>query len=173
MKYKSRPIVETVDAVQWTGNNLREVIDLIGLHPSAKHLNWKQYEQLVKDFGFKIFLCDGMTVYANIRDMIVKDCMGYPHVYDPERFNRKYVVDKGIDWETITKALEVSSEEILLNKIKTETIEKALRKLLIYINPITASYRHQGKVTCSDKHLIDLCDYQLDAEKILKEYSNE
>lgn len=32
-KYRKKPVV--IEAVQWTGDNLKEIIDLIGLHPSA------------------------------------------------------------------------------------------------------------------------------------------
>lgn len=46
---------------------------------------------------------------------------------------------------------------------------EALEKLTIYINPITATYRHQKKVTCSDKHLIDLCNYQIEVEKLIEQ----
>ena len=89
MKYKKIP--EIVDAIEWTGNNLREVIDLIGQHPSVQDWDWKEYEALVKEFGLMIFLPTGKNVYACIGDMIIKDSHGYPHVCDLEKFNRMYI----------------------------------------------------------------------------------
>ena len=63
-------------AIQWTGNNLREVIDLIGLNPSANKWTWEEYEQVVNKDGLKIFTPTG-SIMANIGDWIVwngKDC---------------------------------------------------------------------------------------------------
>jgi len=33
-KYRKKPVV--IEAVQWTGDNLRDIIDFTGLHESAK-----------------------------------------------------------------------------------------------------------------------------------------
>lgn len=63
-------------AIQWTGTNLREVIDLVGLNPSANKWTWEEYEQVVAEKGLKIFSPDG-AVMANVGDWIIfngKDC---------------------------------------------------------------------------------------------------
>lgn len=57
------------DIVEWKGNNLREVIDLIGLHPSVSMLTWDEYEDLVKREGLKI-ITPTRTFKAEIGDYI-------------------------------------------------------------------------------------------------------
>ena len=60
-------------AIQWTGKNLREVIDLVGLNPSANKWTWEEYEQIVKEKGLKIFTPDG-PVMADVGDWIIQNC---------------------------------------------------------------------------------------------------
>ena len=63
-------------AIQWTGKNLREVIDLVDLNPSANKWTWEEYAQVVAEKGLKIFTPDG-PVMAEIGDWIIqngKDC---------------------------------------------------------------------------------------------------
>lgn len=64
--------------VKWNGDNLREVIKLIGLHPSAKKWTWEEYEQVVKNEGLKVFT-KGIQIFAHIGDTIVKYRKG---IYD-------------------------------------------------------------------------------------------
>jgi preprotein translocase subunit Sss1 len=68
MKFRKKPVV--IEAVQWNGNNLKEVIDLIGLHESANKWTWEEYEEVVKTEGLKIFTLEG-TMMANISDWII------------------------------------------------------------------------------------------------------
>ena len=42
-------------SVTWRGDNLREVIDTTGLHPSAKKWTWEEYEDVVRREGLKVF----------------------------------------------------------------------------------------------------------------------
>ena len=64
-------MTQQVRAIIWDGTNLREVIDLIGLHPSANKWTWEEYEQVVKEEGLKVFTPDG-PVMAEIGEVIVK-----------------------------------------------------------------------------------------------------
>ena len=66
--------------VKWDGTNLREVIDLIGLHPSAKKWTWEEYEQVVKNEGLKVFT-RGIQIMAQIGDTIVKHRKGQYDVF--------------------------------------------------------------------------------------------
>ena len=77
MKYRKRPVV--IDAVQWTGSNLRDVIALTGLHPSAKRWTWDEYEKVVENEGLKIFTLEGV-MSASVGDWIIKGVQGecYP-----------------------------------------------------------------------------------------------
>lgn len=65
--------------IEWTGENLHEVIALTGLNPSVSHLSWSEYEQLVRESGLKIFTSEG-TFKADIGDVIVKDTEGKLHL---------------------------------------------------------------------------------------------
>ena len=88
-KYRKKPAV--IDAVQWTGNNLREVIDLIGLHESVQHMDWEDYEDLVKRKGLKIFTLEG-SLTADIGDYIIKGIHSEPYPCKPDIFAESYDV---------------------------------------------------------------------------------
>lgn len=77
MKYRKKPVV--IEAVQWTGENLREIIDFTGLHHSAEKWSWEQYEMIVKEEGLKIFTLEG-AMMASIGDYIINGVKGefYP-----------------------------------------------------------------------------------------------
>ena len=68
-KFRKKPVI--VQAIQWTGENLREVIDLAGLHPSANKWSWPEYEQVVRDHGLKIFTREG-PLMASVGHWIVR-----------------------------------------------------------------------------------------------------
>ena len=46
MKFRKKQV--EVDAIQWTGNNLKEIIEFTGLHHSAKKWTWEEYEEVVR-----------------------------------------------------------------------------------------------------------------------------
>lgn len=68
-KFTKKPVV--VWAIQWTGDNLREIIDFTGLHESARSWTWEHYVEVVKADGLKIFTKEG-PLKAAIGDYIVK-----------------------------------------------------------------------------------------------------
>lgn len=76
-KYRKKPVV--IDAVEWTGDNLREIINFTGLHPSASRWTWKEYQEVVAKDGLKIFTLEGSHL-ASIGDFIIKGVKGefYP-----------------------------------------------------------------------------------------------
>lgn len=47
--------------ITWNGGNLKEVISVIGLHPSVNDMSWEEYESLVKREGLKIITDQGHT----------------------------------------------------------------------------------------------------------------
>lgn len=75
--FKKKPVV--IEAIQWTGENLKEIIGLTGLHPSAEKWTWEEYEKVVADDGLKIFTLEGDHM-AIVGDMIIKGVAGefYP-----------------------------------------------------------------------------------------------
>ena len=77
IKFRKKPIVN--EAIRWTGDNLREIIDFTGLHPSAQKWTWEEYEDVVKHEGLKIFTLEG-PLNASIGDYIMRGVSGefYP-----------------------------------------------------------------------------------------------
>jgi hypothetical protein len=87
MKYVKKPIV--IEAIRWTGNNLKEIIDSIGLHKSALKWTWEEYEDVVKKEGLKIFTPEG-TMMANIGDYIIKGVNSEFYPCKPDIFEKTY-----------------------------------------------------------------------------------
>lgn len=87
MKFRKKPVV--IEAVQWTGNNLRDIIDFTGLHSSAKKWTWEEYEAVVANEGLKIFTLEG-SLMASIGDMIIKGVHGEFYPCKPDIFEQTY-----------------------------------------------------------------------------------
>ena len=87
MKYRKKPVV--IEAMQWTGNNLREIIDFSGLHPSANKWTWDQYENVVSKKGLKIFTLEGDHL-ADVGDWIIKGVAGEFYPCKPDIFDKTY-----------------------------------------------------------------------------------
>lgn len=91
MKYRKRPVV--IEAIQWTGENLREVIGFTGKHPrwSEWFTSWEQYEQRVRDDGgiFKILTLEG-TLRASPGDWIIRGVRGEHYPCKPDIFAATY-----------------------------------------------------------------------------------
>jgi hypothetical protein len=85
--WRKKPVV--VEAVEWTGSNLREVIDFIGLNPSAVKWTWEEYEEVVRADGLKIFTLEG-PLMATIGDYIIKGINGEAYPCKPDIFAKTY-----------------------------------------------------------------------------------
>jgi len=88
MKYRKKPVV--IDAVKWTGDNLREIIDFSGLHPSAKKWSWEEYEDIVKKEGLKIFTLESQAFLCSVGDFIIKGVKGEFYACKPDIFEATY-----------------------------------------------------------------------------------
>ncbi len=87
-KYRKKPVV--IDALEWTGKNLKEVIEFTGWHESAKsRWSWIEYENIVKTKGLKIFTLEGSHM-ATIGDMIIKGVHGEFYPCKPDIFKKTY-----------------------------------------------------------------------------------
>ena len=86
-KFRKKPVV--IEAIQWNGSNLREVIDFTGLHYSAEKWSWEEYEQVVKTEGLKIFTLEG-KMNADVNDFIIKGVKGEFYPCKPEIFESTY-----------------------------------------------------------------------------------
>ena len=86
-KFRKKPVV--IEAVQWTGKNLKEIISFTGLHPSAKKWTWGEYEEVVEKEGLKIFTLEGKKS-ANIGYWIIKGVKGEFYPCKPDIFEATY-----------------------------------------------------------------------------------
>lgn len=87
MKFRKKPVV--IEAVQWRGTNLSEVIELTGLHESAKKWSWIEYVQVVSKEGLKIFTLEG-PLMASVGDWIIKGVKGECYPCKPDIFEATY-----------------------------------------------------------------------------------
>ena len=87
MKFRKKPVV--IDAVQWTGENLLQVIRFTGQHASAMSYKWEDYEDLVSRDGLKIFTLEGV-MKASIGDWIIKGVNGEHYPIKADIFAKTY-----------------------------------------------------------------------------------
>jgi hypothetical protein len=93
--YRKKPV--DIQAIEWTGSNLREIIDFTGLHPSAQKWvdeGWEHYEEVVKVNGLKIFTIEG-AMNASIGDMIIRGVKGEFYPCKPDIFEQTYTLITG------------------------------------------------------------------------------
>lgn len=86
-KYRKKPVV--IEAIQWIGTNLKEVIEFTGLNESAKKWSWGQYEKVVAEDGLKIFTIEG-KMSADVGDFIIKGVKGEFYPCKPDIFIATY-----------------------------------------------------------------------------------
>ena len=87
MKYRKRPVI--IEAIEWTGSNLKEIIEFTSLNESVKDLSWNEYEKLVNEKGLKIFTLEG-TMMASVGDYIIKGIKGEVYPCKPDIFKASY-----------------------------------------------------------------------------------
>lgn len=90
-RYRKKPVV--IDAIQWTGENLRAVIGFTDGPPdnrtSHARMMWKKYEDLVQREGLKIYTLEG-TMKADVGDYIIKGVKGEFYPCKPDIFAATY-----------------------------------------------------------------------------------
>lgn len=87
MKYRKKPAV--IEAVQWDGDNLAEVIQFTGLHPSAQKWTWEEYKQVVASEGLKVFTLNG-PVMVCVGEYIIRGVQGEFYPCKPDIFEQTY-----------------------------------------------------------------------------------
>jgi hypothetical protein len=115
-KFTKKPV--TIEAILWTGNNLKEVINFTGKHPKWDKWfsSWEEYEERVKNDGgiFKIITLEG-TMEASIGDYIIKGVKGEFYPCKPDIFHLTYSEEQalvdGLDLEDLTKKLDAALEK--------------------------------------------------------------
>lgn len=88
-KYRKKPVI--IEAIKWTGSNLKEIIDFTGQHKSVKDTAWEDYEILVKEYGLKIFTLEGSHM-ASIGDFIIKGIADKVYPCKPDIFEATYEI---------------------------------------------------------------------------------
>ena len=87
LKIRKKPV--EIYAIEWTGNNLREVIDFCGLHESARKWTWEEYCEVVAKDGLKIFTLEG-PLHASIGDFILEGVQGEHYPCKPDVLWKTY-----------------------------------------------------------------------------------
>jgi len=85
--YRKLPV--TIQAIRWSGRNLRQVIDFTGLHQSAEKWTWDEYADVVRVHGLKIFTLEE-PMMATVGDYIIKGVKGEFYACKPDIFWRTY-----------------------------------------------------------------------------------
>jgi len=93
MKFRKKPVV--IEAIQWTGENLLEVITFTGKHPRFNEWfsSFDEYEKRVVEDGgvFKIFTLEGV-MSALPGDFIIRGVSGEFYPCKPDIFDLTYEV---------------------------------------------------------------------------------
>lgn len=89
--FRKKPVV--IEAVQWTGENLREIICFTDGPPETRTnhagMMWEHYDDFVARDGLKIFTLEG-KMDASIGDWIIKGVKGEFYPCKPEIFAATY-----------------------------------------------------------------------------------
>lgn len=90
-QYRKKPVV--IQAIRWTGSNLREVVAFTGKHPrwGEWFATWEEYETRVRADGhiFKILTLEG-TMHASPGDWIIRGVRGEHYPCKPDIFAATY-----------------------------------------------------------------------------------
>ena len=86
-KYRKKPVV--IEAIRWTGKNLKEIINFTGLHQSALKWSYDEYKEVVENEGLKIFTLEG-SYMASTGDFIIKGVQGEFYPCKPDIFEQTY-----------------------------------------------------------------------------------
>jgi hypothetical protein len=78
-----------IDFIEWTGDNLLDVIRFTGQNASAMHHKLEDYKDLVNREGLKIFTLEGSHM-ATIGDLIIKGVAGEFYPCKPDIFANTY-----------------------------------------------------------------------------------
>ena len=84
-KFRKKPII--IEAIQWTGQNLEEIYDFMGLNPLGVNIDW--ICDLVDRDGLTIKTLEG-SMKANITDWIIKGIKGECYPCRPDIFKETY-----------------------------------------------------------------------------------
>ena len=91
LRFTKKPV--TIEAIQWTGKNLREVITFTDGPPDTRShhagMAWEAYADLVAHDGLKIYTLEGKLL-ANVGDWIIRGVKGEYYPCKPDIFEATY-----------------------------------------------------------------------------------
>lgn len=91
LRFTKKPV--TIEAIQWTGKNLREVITFTDGPPDTRShhagMAWEAYADLVARDGLKIYTLEGKML-ANVGDWIIRGVKGEFYPCKPDIFEATY-----------------------------------------------------------------------------------
>lgn len=91
LRFTKKPV--TIEAIQWTGKNLREVITFTDGPPDTRShhagMAWEAYADLVARDGLKIYTLEGKML-ANHGDWIIRGVKGELYPCKPDIFDATY-----------------------------------------------------------------------------------
>lgn len=94
--FRKRPVV--IQAMEWTGENLRQVITFTDGPPDTRSMHagmkWEEYCNLVGNEGLKIYTLEGV-MRADVGDFIIKGIKGEHYPCKPDVFYRSYEIVDG------------------------------------------------------------------------------
>lgn len=94
-KYIKKPVA--IEAVEWTGENLFEVITFTDGKPELNLMvakdGWDSYQRLVDMDGLKIYTLEGV-MRAAIGDFIIKGVKGELYPCKPDIFKQTYYTEQ-------------------------------------------------------------------------------
>ena len=129
LNVKKLPV--TVQAIEWTGDNLAEVLEFTGKHPKwdTWFSSFEQYESFVKNDRnvFKIKTLEG-THEANVGDFIIRGVNGEHYPCKPDIFHKTYVVANSLKTEII-KDIDMVVSKIVATLERTRQHSLAITKL--------------------------------------------
>jgi hypothetical protein len=146
MKFRKKPVV--IEAIKWNGENLREIIDFTGLHPSAEKWTWDEYAEVVSKEGLKIFTIEG-PLMASIGDWIIQGVKGEFYPCKPDIFEATYepveeFKGRGAAMEAVLENARKSQPDV---KVLVEALEEIskMRPEYFATNPPKYFYQERAK----------------------------
>ena len=85
--YRKLPV--EIQALRWSGHNLRQMIDFTGLHPSANKWTWDEYEEVVRTQGFKVFSLEAAYIVP-VGHYVIRGVKGEFYACEPSIFWQTY-----------------------------------------------------------------------------------
>jgi len=88
-KFRKKPVV--IEAIQWTGTNLIDVVKFTNNHLDCSSGKWSEYVALVQRDGLYIHTLEG-RMFASLGDWIIKGVQGEFYPCKPDIFGMTYDV---------------------------------------------------------------------------------